>query len=72
MFGWFGFSFEAGEALEVVGQAVGEDLDGDVALKCRVGGSPDHTHAALADLIDQAVVEQLLSGFDRHVATLLS
>ncbi len=59
-----GFAVEAGQAVLVGGEVRGEDLDGDFAVKCGVRGLPDRTHAAFADLLDQAVVEQLLSGFD--------
>ena len=38
----------------------------DVPVELRVLGLPDDTHPALADLLDQAVVEQLLVGFDGH------
>jgi hypothetical protein len=33
----------------------------------RVFGLPDHAHPALADLLDEAVMKQLLAGFDRHL-----
>ncbi len=35
----------------------GHELQRDMAVEARVLGLPDHTHAALADLFDQAVVE---------------
>jgi hypothetical protein len=46
---------------------VGQDLEGDLAVQGRVEGLPDHAHAAFADLFDQAVVEELLTGGDRQV-----
>ncbi len=61
-----GLALEAGQPLGVAGERVGEDLDGDLAVEGRVEGLPDHAHAALADLLDQAVVKQVLSGFDGH------
>ena len=36
---------------------LGKDLQRDAALELGVLGLPDDTHAALADLLDQAVVE---------------
>ncbi len=39
------------------------------SMDTQVGrGLPHHTHPALADLLDQAVVEQLLSSLDGHLA----
>ena len=43
------------------------ELQRDAALQARILRLPDHTHAARADLLDQAVMEQLFSGFDRHL-----
>jgi hypothetical protein len=44
-----------------------QDLDRHFSVEAGVGGFPNHTHAALADLLEQAVVQQLLSGFDGHM-----
>jgi hypothetical protein len=52
--------------LEVRGELVGQDLDRHLAVERRVLGPPNDTHAALADLLDEAVVEQLLCGLVRH------
>jgi hypothetical protein len=43
-----------------------QHLERDVAVELGVLRLPDLAHPALADLLDQAVVEQLLSGFDGH------
>ena len=71
MFGWF--SAEAARAsrrcrstASVFSTRLGHELQSHVAAQARVLGLPDDTHAALADLFDQAVVRQLLAGFDRH------
>ena len=62
-----GFALEAGESLRIAGEGIGKDLDRHFAVEVGVRGFPDHTHPAFADLLDQAVVEQLLSGLDRHL-----
>ena len=65
---------EAGElrflAMEYVpGEDLAEQLQrGPLPVELRVLGLPDDTHPALADLLDQAVVEQLLSGFEGHAS----
>ena len=53
-----GLALEAGQPLGVVGERVGQDLDRHLAVERGVDRLPDHTHPALADLLDQAVVEQ--------------
>ena len=40
------------------------ELQRDLPVEARVLGLPDHTHPALADLLDQAVVQNILAGFD--------
>ena len=52
--------------------ALGHELECDMPVQSRVLGLPHDTHTALADLLDQAVVEQLLSGLHRHFAVLHS
>jgi hypothetical protein len=56
-----GLAVEAGEAFGVGGEGRGEELDGDFAVEGGVQGAPDHADAAFADLVDQAVVEELLA-----------
>ena len=58
------------DGLGVLPAAFGNELQGDVAVKPGVLGPPHLAHAAFADLLDEAVVQQLLSGFDRHPALL--
>ncbi len=62
------FALEACEPLLVACDIRGQHLDRDLTIERRIDGLPDHAHATLADLLDQAVVEQLLSGRDRHVS----
>ena len=45
-------------------EARGEDLDRDVAVERRVGRPPDLAHPALADLLDEAVMEEGGAGGD--------
>ncbi len=59
-----GLALEAGTALGIGGQRLGQHLDGDLAAQRRVERLPDHAHAALAELVDDAVVQQGLAGFD--------
>ncbi len=59
-------ALEAGQAHRVGRQPLGQDLDRHRAVEGGVERLPDRTHAPFADLLDQAVVEQLLPGFDAH------
>jgi hypothetical protein len=45
---------------------LGNELRRDVVVQSRVLGLPHDTHAAFTGLLDQAVLEQVLSGFDGH------
>ena len=50
-----GLAVEPASLLGLVGDGRAQQLDGDVALEPAVAGAPDHTHAALADLLEQLV-----------------
>ena len=63
-------TLETRAALRIGGHPLGQDLQRNLATELRVLGLPDHTHPALADLLDQAVVVQLLAGFDGHLTAL--
>ncbi len=64
-------ALEAGEALLVLGEGGGEDLDGDLALQLRVGGAKDLAHAALAELAGNLVgAEASARGEGRHLRPL--
>ena len=62
MLGWFSLptaraSLRNWRRLALVAeQAVGQDLDGNVALQLLVMSAKDHAHAARADLFDQPIV----------------
>jgi hypothetical protein len=45
-----GFTLEAREPIGVVGERVGEDLEGDIAIELRVAGAQDLAHPAFANL----------------------
>ena len=60
------FAFEARQPLWVFTEGLRKQFDRDGAVEYRVERLPDHAHPALADLLHQAVVEQLLSGFDHR------
>jgi hypothetical protein len=62
-----GLAVEARQPLGLARHVGRKHLDRDLAVEGGVLGLPDHAHPALADLLDQAVVQQLLSGFDGHV-----
>ena len=62
-------AFETGSPVGIGRHRLGEYLQRNVATELRVLGLPDNTHPAFADLFDQAVVKQLLSGLDRHFYT---
>ncbi len=68
-----GFALEAGEPLGIGGERLGQHLDRHLAVERGVHGAPDHAHAALADLLDEAVVVQTGTRFDRqaHLPTTL-
>ena len=63
-------AFEAGQTFGIFREHVRDDLDRDLAAEILVQGFPDLAHAALADLLDQAVVEELLIGFDGRTSGL--
>ena len=50
-----GLALEARHVLGVVGERGRKNFDGDVAIETRVAGAPDLSHAALAELGNNAV-----------------
>jgi hypothetical protein len=50
----------------VPGHLVTQELERDLATQFQVEGLPDDTHPALAELLDQAVVEQSRSWLIWH------
>src|SRR5262249_18218634 len=54
-----GFLFESGESRVVVRHRRGQDLDRDLALQARVLSGIDLTHAALTQLVEDAVWTEL-------------
>ncbi len=61
-----GFALEARQPLGVLAEARRQDLQRDGAIERRVERLPDDTHPALAELLDEAVVQQVRAGFERH------
>ena len=51
-----GFAAEAFEGLGISGDFVGQELEGDEAMKASVLGFVDHAHAAAAEFFEDAVV----------------
>src|SRR5207302_10565205 len=47
---------EAGQAVGIGGEPLGQDLDRDVAAELGIGGAPDRPHSALAELGGDAIV----------------
>ncbi len=52
------FALEAPQSFGIVGEGVGENLDGDVAAQARVAGAIHLAHAACADLLDDFVASE--------------
>ena len=50
------FALEAGQRLRILGHFIGQELEGDEAVQPSVLGLVDDTHAAAAQLLDDAVV----------------
>ena len=59
--GGLGFALEARQRLRVFGNFVGQELEGDKAAKLDVFGLVDHTHAAAAEFLNDAVVRDGLA-----------
>jgi hypothetical protein len=55
------FPAQAFERLRVSGNIFRQELQGDEATKLRVLGFVDHTHAATAQLLDDAIVRDGLA-----------
>ena len=56
-----GFPLEAAEGLCVVGEFIGEELQGDVATELEVFRLVDHAHSAAADFAEDAVMGNRLA-----------
>jgi len=61
-----GFAFEAAQPLGILRQLGREQLDRHLAIELAVDRLPHHAHPALADLLDESVVQKGLSGLDGH------
>ena len=55
------FALEAGQCLGVSGDFIGQELQCDKTMQPGVLGLVDHTHAAAAELLDDAVVRDGLA-----------
>jgi hypothetical protein len=55
------FPLETGEGLRVSSHLIGQELQGHEAMQSRVLGLIDHTHAATAELLHDAVVRDGLA-----------
>ena len=55
------FALKAGEGLCISGNVIGQKFEGDKAVETHVLGLVDHTHAATAELLDDAVVRDGLA-----------
>ena len=53
-----------GKAFRVGGNRVRQNLDGDLTIECRVDRFPHHSHSTLAQLFEDAIVQQFPPGFD--------
>ena len=57
---------EPGEAVRIVGEGVGEDLQGDLAVELRVCGLPDLAHAPLAEQGGDVVMAETGARAESH------
>lgn len=55
------FALEAHQRIGMRGQLRSEDLQGDVTAETAIVGTPHHTHAARAELLDELVNAQARS-----------
>ena len=60
-------SLEPFQAMRIRRECLRKQLDGDLAIQIGIHRLPHHSHPALADLLDEAVVGQLLAGFEGHM-----
>ena len=70
--GGLGFAPEAVQGLRVLGDIVGQEFERDEATERGVFGLVDHTHAAAAQLLDDAVVRDGLADHRRRSSGALS
>ena len=61
-----GLPREPGEAVWVVSEGVGEDLQGNLAVELGVGGLPDLAHPAFAEESGDVVVAERCAGLESH------
>ena len=59
--GSFSFALESSDGLGIAGKLIGQELQGNEAVKPRVLGFVDDTHTAAAQLLDDAVVQDGLT-----------
>ncbi len=62
------FALEARQRLRILGNIVGQELEGDKAMQPCVFGLVDNTHPAAAELLDDAVVRD---GLADHLGQIL-
>ena len=62
-----GLALEARQPVGVLGEKIRQDLDRHLAVERGVERAPHHTHPTLADLLDEAVVAELLAGGEFHL-----
>ena len=60
------FTLETREPFIVVGKLIRKDFDGDVPAELSVARAIDLTHAALANELEDFVVGEWVTGFERH------
>jgi hypothetical protein len=66
-----GLALEEGPSLGIGDRAADEELDRHVALELEIAGLPDRAHAALAELLDEAVVAEDEVSFRVHRGSFL-
>jgi hypothetical protein len=55
------FALESGQSLRVFGDFIGQEFQGDETMQLHVLGLVDDTHATAAELLDDAIVRDVLA-----------
>ncbi len=65
----FCLTLKAGHSLRIACEYVWQELQGDLAVQGKILGKVDITHTALAYLLQDPIVGNLLAGFGHAIAS---